>query len=76
MATTIKRQIGTATRYVIKFDSPPSMNELRKALGDIDVAERGAPLSLVSNEAGAKTASPVRFVFVTEGESETDVPVS
>lgn len=75
MATTIKKQIGSATRYVFKFDAPPTMTELRKAIGDIAVEEREVRLSKVTNEGNTVTVqSPVRFVFIVEGETETDVP--
>lgn len=76
MATTIKKQVGTATRFVFRFDQPPSMTELRKAIGDIAVEEREVRLSKVVNEAGTVLTSPVRFVFIVEGETETDVPAT
>ena len=75
MATIIKKQIGATTRYALKFDQPPSMTELRQAINSIDLADRTMRLKKISRDDGTSLQEPVRFVFIAEGETETDVPV-
>lgn len=74
MATTVKKQTGSAIRYVFRFDAPPSMDDLKQAINKVDVADRSSKIAKVLNAGDVATVAPVKFVFVVEGESEVDVP--
>lgn len=71
---TIKKQTASATRIVLKFDSPPSLDELKSAINKVDVADRGSKIAKVSSAGDQTVQAPVRFVFTVEGETEVDVP--
>ncbi len=76
MTTTIKKQVAGATRYVLKFDAPPSMDELKAMINKIDAADRGMKIKKCVSAGDQECAGPVKFVFVAEGETETDVPTA
>ena len=69
MATMIKRQVAGTTRIVLRFDQAPTLTELRQAIGSVDQADRGLRFK------GVDTTPPLKFVFVQDAETETDVPV-
>ena len=74
MATVVKKQTASATRLVLEFDSPPTMDQLKTAINKTDVADRGCVLKRVKNSADISLEPPVRFVFVVEGGTEVTVP--
>lgn len=74
MADSVKKQTGGATRYVFKFDAPPTMNELKNAINKVDLADRDTKIAKVANAGDVMTVAPVRFVFIVETEAEVDVP--
>lgn len=71
MATTIKKTNSGETKYTIQFDSPPTAQQLRKAIADLpDIT---VAIRRVDDANNGQVKMPVRFVFISTSQSEEDI---
>ena len=75
MADKVTKTGTVEQKFVLNFDTAPTIAQLLAACKAIDAADRAATLKVARGPNDSQVQGPTRFTFTAAASTDTDIPI-